>query len=109
MAIVEKVGVYRKWLEPVPEKNGEPIPKSEWPRKRRYCWIVRWFGTNKKKYGKLFKKRKEAERYALDLQKQVNLGRADRLQKITLYDFRVEHERVMKGQVAYGTMNRITD
>jgi integrase len=104
MAIVEKVGVYRKWLEPVPEKNGEPIPKSEWPRKRRYCWIVRWCGTDKKKYGKLFKKRKEAERYALDLQKQVNLGRADRPQKITLHDFRVEHERVMKGQVAYGTI-----
>jgi integrase len=105
MAIVEKVGVYRKWLEPVPkDKNDNPIPKSEWARKRRYCWVVRWCGTNKKKYGKLFKKRKEAERYALDLQKQVNLGRADRPQKITLHDFRVEHERVMKGQVAYATI-----
>lgn len=27
---VEKVGVYRKWLEPVPkDENGKPIPKSQ--------------------------------------------------------------------------------
>jgi len=26
---IEKVGVYRKWLEPVPKgKNGKPIPDS---------------------------------------------------------------------------------
>ena len=65
---IEKVGIYRKWLEPVPKRNGNPIPKSEWPRKRRYCWIVRWCGTNLQKYGKLFKTRKEAEKYALDLE-----------------------------------------
>lgn len=104
MAIVEKVGVYRKWLEPVPKKNDKPIPKSEWARKRRHCWIVRWCSTDKKKYGKLFNTRKEAEEYALDLQQQVNLGRADRPQRITLHEFRLEHEQVMKGQVAYGTI-----
>ena len=104
MAIVEKVGVYRKWLEPVPKKNDKPIPKSEWVRKRRHCWIVRWCSTDKNKYGKLFNTRKEAEEYALDLQQQVNLGRADRPQKITLHEFPLEHEQVMKGQVAYGTI-----
>ena len=102
---IEKVGVYRKWLEPVPEKNGKPIPKSEWPKRRRHCWIVRWCGTNRKKYGKLFKTRKEAERYGLDLQRQVNLGRDDKPQKITLQGFRLEHEQVMKGQVAYATLD----
>ena len=81
---IEKVGVYRKWLEPVPKKKGKPIPKSEWPKRRRYCWIVRWYGTNGKKYGKLFKTRKEAEKNALDLQNRVNLGRADKLQNITM-------------------------
>jgi integrase len=101
----EKVGVYRKWLEPVPEKEGKPIPKSEWPKRRRYCWIVRWCGTDRKKYGKLFKTRKEAERYALDLQNRVNLGRADKPQKITLQGFRFEHEQVMRGQVAYATLD----
>ena len=102
---IEKVGIYRKWLEPVPKRNGKPIPKSEWPKKRRHCWIVRWCGTNLKKYGKLFKTRKEAERYSLDLQKQVNLGRADRPQKITLHEFRLEHERVMKGQRSDATLD----
>ena len=102
---IEKVGVYRKWLEPVPKRNGNPIPKSEWPRRRRYCWIVRWCGTNLKKYGKLFKTRKEAEKYALDLQKQVNLGRADKPQKITLQEFRLEHEQVMKGQRSDATLD----
>jgi integrase len=101
---LEKVGVYRKWLEPVPEKEGKPIPKTEWPQRRRYCWIVRWCGTNNKKYGKLFQKRKEAQKYALKLQAQVNLGRADRPRKVTINDFIDEHEEVMKGQVAYATL-----
>jgi integrase len=33
------------------------------------------------------------------------LGRADKPQKITLQEFRLEHEQVMKGQVAYATLN----
>ena len=62
---IEKVGVYRKWLEPVPkDKNGEPIPESEWPRKRRHRWIARWYGTNDQRYGKVFEKRKEAQKFA---------------------------------------------
>ena len=101
---IEKVGVYRKWLEPVPEKEGKPIPKSEWPKRRRHCWIVRWCGTNHKKYGKLFKTRKETERHASELQKRVCLGKADKPKKITLREFRLEHEQVMKGQIAYGTI-----
>ena len=102
---IEKVGVYCKWLEPVPKKKGRPIPKSEWPRRRRRCWIVRWHGTNRKKYGKLHKTRKEAERYALELQNRVCQGRADNPEKITLHEFRLEHEQVMKGQVAYATLD----
>jgi len=40
---VEKIGLYRKWLESVPKDNdGKPIPKSQWPKKRRHNWIVRW-------------------------------------------------------------------
>jgi len=101
---VEKVGVYRKWLEPVPERNGKPIPKSEWPKKRRHRWIVRWYGTNAKRYGKVFKTRKEAERHALEFQNCVNLGKAYKPKKITLEDFIREHKKVMKGQVAYATL-----
>jgi len=101
---VEKVGVYRKWLEPVPKRNGKPIPRSQWPKKRRHRWITRWYGTNNKKYGKVFQTRKEAERYASELQNRVFLGKADKPQKITLHEFGLEHEQVMGGQVAYGTL-----
>lgn len=101
---VEKVGVYRKWLEPVPVENGKPIPRELWPKKRRYSWIVRWYGTNNKRYGKVLGTRKEAERYALDLQNRINLGNPDKPKKITLADFKREHIKVMQGQVAYGTL-----
>lgn len=102
---IEKVGIYRKWLGPVPkDKNDNPIPESEWPRRRRHRWIARWYGTNGQRYGKVFETRKEAQEYASELQKRVRLGKADKPQKITLHDFRVEHEQVMKGQVTYGTI-----
>ncbi len=103
---IEKVGVYRKWLAPVPkDKNYNPIPESEWPRKRRHRWIARWYGTNGQRYGKVFETRKEAQRFASELQNRVCLGKADKPEKITLYQFRVEHEKVMKGQVAYATLD----
>jgi integrase len=102
---VEKVGVYRKWLEAVPEdKSGKPIPKHQWSDKRRHHWIARWYGTNGQRYGKVFQSRKEAERYASELQNRVCLGRADKPKKITLQEFRLEHGQVMRGQVAYGTV-----
>jgi len=102
---IEKVGIYRKWLGPVPkDKNGKPIPKSEWLRKRRYRWIARWYGTNGQRYGKVFETRKEAQKYASELQNRICLGKADKPRKITLHEFRLEHEKVMKGQIAYGTI-----
>jgi len=102
---IEKVGIYRKWLGPVPkDKNGRLIPESEWPRKRRHRWIARWYGTNGQRYGKVFEKRKEAQKFASELQKHVRLGKADKPEKITLHQFRLEHEKVMKGQVAYATI-----
>ncbi len=103
--VVEKVGVYRKWLEAVPEdKSGKPIPKHQWSNRRRHHWIARWYGTNGLRYGKVFQSRKEAERYASELQNRVCLGKADKPKKITLQEFRLEHGQVMRGQVAYGTV-----
>ena len=100
---LEKVGVYRRWLEPIPQKDGKPIPKSQWPKKRRHCWIVRWCGTQQNKYGTLFKTRKEAEGHALDLQYRMNTGSADEPRKIMLRAFRLGDKQVMKGQGAYTT------
>lgn len=103
---VEKVGVYRKWLDEVPKDDqGDPIPKALWPRKRAHRWVVRWYASDQRtRYGKVFKTRKEAGRYAAELQKQVALGKADKPHKVTLHEFLSEHEQVMRGQVAHGTL-----
>ncbi|MHC4069488.1 MAG: tyrosine-type recombinase/integrase, partial [Planctomycetota bacterium] len=47
--------------------------------------------------------RKEADRFAVEVEDRVNAGRADRPRKITLKQFRLEHLEVMKGQVSYAT------
>jgi hypothetical protein len=100
----EKVGIYRRWLEPVPVENGQPIPKSEWPAKRRHTWTVRWFGTTGKRYSKDFETKKLAERYARDLDGKIRVAKQDRPSRITLAEFIHEHLHVMRGQVAYATL-----
>ena len=102
---VEKVGIYRKWLGPVPQdSHGLPLPRSVWPRKRRYRWVVRWYGTTGRRYGKVFAAKHEAERFAAELHLRVTSGRADRPRPITLAQFRREHAVVMRGQVAPTTL-----
>lgn len=61
-----------------------------------------------KKYGKVFQTRKEAQKYASELQNRVCQGKADKPEKIRLHEFRLEHEQVMKCQVAYGTIQEHT-
>lgn len=100
----EKIGIYRRWLEPVPKDNGRPTPKSDWPKKRRHSWTVRWYGSTGRRYAKNFKTRKEADRYARSLQTQVDRGKADKPRKMTLAGFVCEHKRVMIGRVAYTTL-----
>ena len=98
------IGIYRKWLEPVPKDDkGKQLPKSLWPRKRRHNWLVRWVGTTGKKYGNVFKTNKEAKLFKLEMQSKLLSGRADKHRKIALHDFRLEHEKIIKGQVSYGT------
>jgi integrase len=103
---VGNVGVYVRWLGDVPEDdNGKPIPRSLWIRNRRHHWLVRWYSTNgRTRYGKVLKTRKEAKSFALEVQNRVNTGMADKPKKVTLRQFRIEHLRVMKGQVSYGTL-----
>lgn len=100
----EKIGIYRKWLEPAPVINGLPVPKADWSKKRRHSWEVRWFGTASQRYSRSFETRKLAERHARQLQEDVNRGKADRPEKVSLSSFMKEHEKVMAGQVAYATL-----
>jgi integrase len=98
------IGMYRRWLGPVPEdSSGKQLPKSLWSTKRNHNWLVRWVGTTGKKYGKVFKTKKEAQLFKLEMQSKLLSGQTDKPRKITLYSFRLEHEKVIKGQVSYGT------
>jgi len=84
----EKVGIYRKYHGPIPtDKSGKPLPKSEWSKKRRHRWSVRWFGSDGKRYSKSFKTRKEAERYTEEKQSEVRNGKADQLGNVSLKEF----------------------
>jgi integrase len=100
----EKIGVYRRWLEDVPRENGKLVPKKEWPKKRRHSWVVRWFGRTGKRYSKNFKTKKEADRFTRNLQLDINQGRPDKPDKITLNAFTKEHQKITAGQVAYATL-----
>lgn len=100
----EKIGIYRRWLEPAPKENGVKIPKERWPKERRHSWEVRWFGATGKRYSKNFKTKKLAEQFTRKLQEEVNKGKADRPSRITLHEFIIEHGKLMQGQVAYATL-----
>jgi integrase len=100
----KKITVSRKWLEPVPVKNGEKVPKDLWSKERRFCWIVRWYETNGRKRGKLFDKKRNAERFAIQMQESVNSGTQDEPEEIMLRSFRKEHKRLIKNQVSDATV-----
>lgn len=99
-----KVTVSHKWLEPAPVKNGQKVPRELWLKERRFCWIVRWHETNGRKRGKLFEKKREAEKFALKLQESVNAGKQDEPDKIKLKFFISEHKQLMKNQVSEATL-----
>ncbi len=67
-----KVSVNRNWYGKVPlGKNGKPISRNLWPKRRKFSWEVRWYSSEGKRYSKSFKSRKEAEEYARQLQEKV--------------------------------------
>ena len=96
----EKIGIYRRWLESVPSEDGQPVPREQWPQKRRHHWEVRWFGLSGKRYSQSFPTRKEAEQFARQMQEKVNHGKSDKPDKILLKDFIEEHKKLMPGQIA---------
>ena len=100
-----RVGVYRKYLEPVPrDAAGQPVPKRDWPRKRRFCWVARWFGASKKRYSRRFDTKAAAREFAEDKQAQLRRAYLRQGRSVTLLEFYQEHERVMPGNVADGTL-----
>ncbi|HSA28743.1 MAG TPA: site-specific integrase, partial [Phycisphaerae bacterium] len=85
---IEKVGVYRKYHGRVPmDESGNPLPRSEWPRRRASRWAARWFGSDGKRYSKSFKSRREADQFAESTQAAMRVGKADQPQAVTMAEF----------------------
>lgn len=75
---IEKVSISRKYHGKVPtDEHGAALPKSEWPSKRPYRWVVRWFGDEGTRYSRSFRTRKEAERFTEEKQAEVRDGVGD--------------------------------
>jgi hypothetical protein len=37
-----KVSICRKWYGKIPfDKNGKPVPRNLWPKRRKHSWEVR--------------------------------------------------------------------
>jgi hypothetical protein len=102
----EKVGVYRKYHGPIPtDAAGNPLAKSEWPSKRKCCWVARWFGTNGNRHSRSFDTRKEAERFAETKQAEVRQGNGDPPKGCTIREFWKEHRKLMKDTVRDSTLH----
>jgi integrase len=102
----EKVGVYRKYHDSVPDDgSGQPLPKCQWPANRLFSWAVRWFGADGHRYSKSFGTRKEAERFAETKQQDVRQGNADPPKRISLREFYWEHKELMQAKIAPNTMH----
>jgi hypothetical protein len=100
-----KVGIYRSYHGPEPvDETGQSLPKSEWPKKRPFSWVVRWFGSDGNRYSKSFEGREEAERFAETKQNEVRQGNGDRPRSCTLREFYAEHRVLSKGSMSRNTL-----
>jgi integrase len=101
----KKVGVYRKYLAPVPlDSAGKCIPKESWPKKRRFCWVARWFSDGGKRHSRSFSTKRLALSFAVKVQAQLQEARQYCRPRISLQQFITEHAELMKGSIAPGTL-----
>jgi len=101
----ERAGVYRKYHGKVPtDEHGQPLPRSEWPRKRRFSWAVRWCGSEGTRYSRSFKTRKEADRFAEGMQADLRCGKADVPGPLTLKAFEPMYLG-LRGDLASSTLD----
>ena len=88
----KKVGIYRKYLEPVPvDSAGRKIPKANWPKKRRFCWVARWFSDGGKRHSRSFATKSQALSFAIKVQAQLQEARRYCRPRISLQQFCTEH------------------
>ena len=92
--MIKKVSIVRRWRGPVPVKrDGTPIPRILWPKRRPCVWLVRWFAPTPdgtiRRPSRRFKAREEAEAFRTELQAKFQDAPATRreLRRLTLGQF----------------------
>ena len=100
-----KVSMVCKFYGKCPlDKDGKPLTRDQWSKRRPHSWEVRWYGSDGTRYSKSFKDRKEASEHVKELQTKVDRNKADRPRQLSLAEFTKEHGRLMDGQVAHSTL-----
>ncbi len=99
-----KVSIFRRWTGPIPiGRDGKPIPKNLWPRRRKHVWVVRWFAPDAegklKRPSKSFATREDAERFQAERATEFERKPVARTvpRKITLKEFEEEFTRMRTG------------
>ena len=101
----KKVGVYRRYLEPIPKDSaGAPLPRARWPRDRAFCWVARWFGDQGTRHSRSFGTKKQAQAFARRKEEQLQSAWLGTIPHISLRDFYSEHARLMRGSIAEPTL-----
>ena len=101
----KRVGVYRKYLEAVPvDSLGRPLAKSNWPKKRSFCWVARWFSGEGKRPSRSFRTKRQAQLFAAQKQIHIQDAQAAGLTAISLRGFHIEHKELTQGNVARRTL-----
>ena len=102
----KKVGVYRRYLEPVPvDLSGRRLAKSDWPKKRSFCWVARWVCGESKRRSRSFRTKGQAQLFAAQKQIHIQDALAAGLTEISLLDFHTEHRVLTDGNVAARTLS----
>ena len=102
----KRVGVYRKYMEPVPlDLSGRPMAKDNWPKRRRFCWVARWFSAAGKRHSRNFQTKSQAQAFAAQKQVEIQNAHAAGLTDISLQDFCNEHQQLAEGSVAARTLS----
>lgn len=100
-----KVGVYRKYLGPIPlDSSGKRLGKDKWPRNRASCWVARWTDPEGRRHSRSFVTKRDAVAFACEKQNQIENTLVAGLPAISLKEFYTEHSQLMRGNVAARTL-----
>lgn len=92
--LIQKVSICRRWRGAIPtRRDGTPIPRMMWPKRRPCAWLVRWFSPSADgrtvRPSRRFQTKEAAEEFATKLQAEFDSAPSARreLRKLSLDQF----------------------